>query len=641
MKKVSRKEADSCRPNQILKACRACGKAHTKNAFTISQLHESPFNRRCKGSMKELVLCNHMSLTWEMFCKFFVDSHLTRIQNLNQTRYSSTAQLELQAFWSKAKVCGCFDGPVDDNFGLSRETTFINNQTKFRFHVSRYIPIASLWDFTLERPVELPKAKGSPDANTIEIPVRTVEQIAKAIRKYLPAPVESAAGLAERKGGLRREKTALCVSKTLHFLRSIQHLGFYFCPHITPFHPPLATIFAKKIATADNRVGAHFCCQSCRTGFMLLYASVGARSNVLMISTSRELGSGDSAMGADWLMNTWDLAETPTYQMKHMQANGTSATAALGEDSAETKVTSPLLQEKARSVKPAYSSWFASLRPLWTKRANYSQIEPYRESELFKAAAEGDVQTMRTLFDREDTQPLEHGEIAKALCAAAFKGFELVIELLIDKGVDLDAQEYDGSNALCVASLRGHFNIVLRILDNGADVNIRGRERATPLTSAFGANHWNIVPLLLQRGADVNAMSNIGEHLIISAIFSSSHQMLRLLLEAGADPNAKQRSGYPAINLAAGRLDGTAIDLLIEYGGDININGSVCTATPQVDAVKMLLQKGADPNILGRNVYGHVATALEKARECRDHEEIVEILLKHGAKTCRYGLFAP
>ena len=641
MNKASRKEADSCRPNQILKACRACGKAHTKNAFTISQLHSSPFNRRCKGSMKELVLCTHMSLTWDMFCKFFVDSHLTRIQHLDQTRYSSTAKLELQAFWSKAKVCGCFDRPVDDNFGLSRYTTFMNNQTKFQFSVSRYIPRASVWDFTLQRPVKLPKAKGSPDANTIEIPARTVEQIAKASRKYLPAPVESAAGLAERKGGLRREKTTLYVSKTLHFLRSIQHLGFYFCPHITPFHPPFATIFAQKVATDDNRVGSDFRCQSCRTGFMLLYASVGARTDVLAISTCRRLGSGDSAMEADWLMNIWDLADTPTYQTKHMQANGTSAIEALGEDSVETKVTSPLLQKKARSMKTAYSSWFASRRPLWTKRANYDQILPYRESELFKAAAEGDVQTMRTLFDRGDTQPLEHGEVAKALCAAAFKGCESVIELLIDKDVDLNAQEYDGSNALCAASVRGHINIVLRMLDNGADMNIRGRERTTPLISAFGANHWNIVPLLLQRGADVNAMSNIGEHLIIRAIFSSSHQMLRLLLEAGADPNAKKRCGYPAMNLAASRLDGTAIDLLIEYGGDININGSVCTATPQVDAVNMLLQKGADPNILGRHVYPRFVTALEKAKEYRDHQEIVEILLKYGAKTCRYGLFAP
>ena len=111
----------SCRAREPLLNCSACGKAHVRDAFTVSQLHNSPFDRRCKGSMKQVVLCPHLSLTWDTFCEYFVDSERTRTQSLEKRYNQATASLELQGFWSEARVCGCFDGAVaGENFDFAR-----------------------------------------------------------------------------------------------------------------------------------------------------------------------------------------------------------------------------------------------------------------------------------------------------------------------------------------------------------------------------------------------------------------------------------------------------------------------------------------------------------------------------------------
>ena len=324
-----------------------------------------------------------------------------------------------------------------------------------------------------------------------------------------------------------------------------------------------------------------------------------------------------------------------------MQIEEVGAAEELGGMSPELKITSHQRQGKVQSLDTTVPSLSSLIRTLWTKRATNDGSKSYEDNTLLKAAGGGDVQTMRTLLESGKPQVLEHEEIGKALLTAASKGFESIVELLINQGIDPNAQLYHGGNALCTASSKGHMNIVRRLLDNGADANIRGPGRTTPPLCAFANGHQNIIALLLQRGADVNATDNLGDHLIISTIFAPSHQMLRLLLEAGADPNAKRKSGCPAIFLAACRLDAGAIDLLVEYGGDINESGSVCSAVPKADAVKMLLEKGANPNVLGRDMWGYSTTALEKANSYRDNEEVVKILLKFGAKKRRYGLFAP
>ena len=57
------------------------------------------------------------------------------------------------------------------------------------------------------------------------------------------------------------------------------------------------------------------------------------------------------------------------------------------------------------------------------------------------------------------------------------------MELLLNKGADVNAQGGEYGNALQVASYRGHEAVVRLLLDKGADVNAQGGRYGNALRS--------------------------------------------------------------------------------------------------------------------------------------------------------------
>ena len=55
-------------------------------------------------------------------------------------------------------------------------------------------------------------------------------------------------------------------------------------------------------------------------------------------------------------------------------------------------------------------------------------------------------------------------------------GHEKIVQILLDAGAEINAQEEDGSSALITASGGGHKKIVQMLLERGADVNAQGGE---------------------------------------------------------------------------------------------------------------------------------------------------------------------
>lgn len=60
------------------------------------------------------------------------------------------------------------------------------------------------------------------------------------------------------------------------------------------------------------------------------------------------------------------------------------------------------------------------------------------------------------------------------LFLAAEKGYEEVVKLLLDKGVDVNTQGGQFGNALQAASLGGHEQMVNLLPDKGADIYAQG-----------------------------------------------------------------------------------------------------------------------------------------------------------------------
>ena len=61
-----------------------------------------------------------------------------------------------------------------------------------------------------------------------------------------------------------------------------------------------------------------------------------------------------------------------------------------------------------------------------------------------------------------------------ALQAASAKGYEQLVQMLLEAGVDVNAQRGEHGNALQAALSNGHEKVAQMLLDKGANVNAHG-----------------------------------------------------------------------------------------------------------------------------------------------------------------------
>ena len=68
------------------------------------------------------------------------------------------------------------------------------------------------------------------------------------------------------------------------------------------------------------------------------------------------------------------------------------------------------------------------------------------------------------------TRKVKYEHNSNVLHAAAARGHEQIVELLLDKGAEVNAQGGNYGNALLAASYRGHEQTVELLLDEGAEL---------------------------------------------------------------------------------------------------------------------------------------------------------------------------
>ncbi|GAB1312302.1 Ankyrin repeat-containing domain protein [Madurella fahalii] len=183
--------------------------------------------------------------------------------------------------------------------------------------------------------------------------------------------------------------------------------------------------------------------------------------------------------------------------------------------------------------------------------------------------------------------------------AAASEGYNDIVEILLEKGADVNAQGGYYGTALQAAASEGDNDIVEILLEKGADVNAQGGEYGTALqAAAFGGDN-DIVERLLEKGADVNAQGGYYGTALQAAAFGG-YDIVEILLEKGADVNAQGGEYGTALQAAASGGDNDIVEILLEKGADVNAQGGRYGTALQAaasegynDIVERLLEKGA------------------------------------------------
>ena len=120
---------------------------------------------------------------------------------------------------------------------------------------------------------------------------------------------------------------------------------------------------------------------------------------------------------------------------------------------------------------------------------------------------------------------------------ASLNGNDVVLELLLKMGVNVETKGYGGKSALHCAAMNVHCATIKIILQNNAIVDALDNNDATPLMEAARRGHTKCIRLLLDENAKIDQADLDGDTALMLAAERNHLPVVKLLLDRNADVN--------------------------------------------------------------------------------------------------------
>lgn len=226
---------------------------------------------------------------------------------------------------------------------------------------------------------------------------------------------------------------------------------------------------------------------------------------------------------------------------------------------------------------------------------------------------------------RKELAALKKDFTATDFIFSAMEGDKTAVAMFLKAGMDVNAQEENGTTALIAATVKKHPEIVKLLLDHGARPDTKygtSDERGlTPLLTAISGQTADIVVMLLDKKADPNLASDTGMTPLMLACAVGDVKVIALLLDAGAKVNAADADGQTALMDAAAKQHLEVVSLLLKKGADIK--ASTKEGATALDAA---LGK------VGITRLGLLGSKAFETQASKQQQETIQILRQAGAK---------
>jgi ankyrin repeat protein len=222
-----------------------------------------------------------------------------------------------------------------------------------------------------------------------------------------------------------------------------------------------------------------------------------------------------------------------------------------------------------------------------------------------------------------------------AIIAAAAIGQTKIIQTLIQAGANPNDKDAIGGTPLALAAENNHLETVQALVSAGALVNQTAIFGNTPFLLACEKGAVEVAEFLVHHGADITIVNRDRETALMKAAALGNFPLVRLCIGQGETVNALSSERQTALTQAAGASHHVLFDESdpnsgrsgsLEYRDDGCWEYRSLPEAQIIEVVQLLLQSGADPNLLGS-----ATTSLIQAAG-NGHLQLVQTLLAAGAR---------
>ncbi|CAH1773459.1 unnamed protein product [Owenia fusiformis] len=180
-----------------------------------------------------------------------------------------------------------------------------------------------------------------------------------------------------------------------------------------------------------------------------------------------------------------------------------------------------------------------------------------------------------------------------------------VIQLLLDKGANIDEQSTDnGSTALMMAVKRNLNKCVDLLIAKKANLDMQDKLGKAAIMWSAEESDITRIEELLNKGADVMHVDNEGKNILMYLAETPHAELMKCILEKGIDVNAIDKDGNTALMYAAWANQKACIDELCFLKADPEIKNN------KGESVKSISEKSEN-----KNMWKHISFSLKPSKE--------------------------
>jgi len=276
------------------------------------------------------------------------------------------------------------------------------------------------------------------------------------------------------------------------------------------------------------------------------------------------------------------------------------------------------------------------------------------------AAHTGKINILNSLKLNPKTVNVKDKKGLTAFAHAVYIGELESAKYLLKKGADINEVDKSGNTVLNTITVWNRIDLATFLIENGADVNKSDNLGNTPLYEACVHSSLEMVKLLLDSGADVNFTNTYGQSPLMVC---NNIKVADLLIENGANEDLEDIDGETVMSYAVNNNEFTfylslppflravyvgnidRVNKLLDEGANINetydsFTGLILASKRfNYDMIRLLLERGADPNIIDDMGYAAIDSLISAARISgkggKEFMDILKIFIAHGAKVRR------